>query len=63
MRRNRARMFVGTKAGLRERLVAFAAELQADEIMVTSAIHDQISRRRSYALLAEAFGMPTSIAA
>ena len=55
--RNRARMFVGTPHSVRERLLDFAGRTQADEIMITSAIHDQAARRRSYALLAEAFGL------
>lgn len=54
---NRSRMFVGTAAGVRERLLAFAGELGADEVMVTSAIYDQDARARSYGMLAEAFGL------
>jgi hypothetical protein len=36
---------------------ALAARTQADEVMVTAAIHDHGARRRSYELLAEAFGL------
>ena len=61
--RNRARMFVGTPDAVRDRLVAFARATEADEIMITSAIHDQAARRRSYALLSEAFSLPRAIAA
>lgn len=61
--RNRARLFVGTAAGVGERLGAFARSTGADEIMVTSAIHDQAARRRSYELLADAFRLPTAMAA
>ncbi|MBV9077572.1 MAG: LLM class flavin-dependent oxidoreductase [Methylobacteriaceae bacterium] len=63
VRRNRARMFVGRPDALRDRLAEFATALAADEIMVTSAIHDQEARRRSYALLADAFRLPTALAA
>jgi luciferase family oxidoreductase group 1 len=63
IRKNRARMFVGTPDALRERLTAFAASTAADEIMITSAIHDQAARRRSYSLLADAFRLPAALAA
>ena len=63
IRANRARMFVGTPDGVRDRLDAFAHSTGADEIMVTTAIHDPEARRRSYTLLAEAFRLPVSIAA
>jgi luciferase family oxidoreductase group 1 len=61
--RNRSRMFVGTPNAVRDRLLDFARSTQADEIMVTSAVHDQAARQRSYALLAEAFSLPRAIAA
>lgn len=63
IRRNRSRMFVGAPLDVRDRLEAFACSTEADEIMVTSAIHDQAARRRSYGLLAEAFSLPASLAA
>ena len=63
IRRNRARMFVGSQHTVRERLSAFAASTKADEIMITSAIHDQAARHRSYDLLAEAFSLPEALAA
>ena len=52
---HRQRLFVGTPAGLRERLEAFARTVGADEVMITTAIFDHAARRRSYQLLAEAF--------
>ena len=61
--RNRVRMFVGSPADVRDRLSAFATKTRADELMVTSAIHDQDARRRSYGLLAEAFSLPAALAA
>jgi luciferase family oxidoreductase group 1 len=63
IRRNRARMFVGSAETVRDRLLDFARSTEADEIMITSAIHDQDARRRSYALLSEAFGLSTRLAA
>jgi luciferase family oxidoreductase group 1 len=56
-RANRARMFVGSPERVRERLAAFAEACQADEIMVTTAIFDHAARRRSYELMAAAFGL------
>ncbi len=58
VRRNRARMFVGTPGTVGDRLGTFARALEADEIMITSAIHDHAARRRSYELLSSAFGSP-----
>lgn len=52
---NRERLFVGTPAMVKERLDALAAGTAADEIMVTGMIYDHEARKRSYALLAEAF--------
>lgn len=63
IRRNRERMFVGTPDAVRERLGAFASTMRADEIMITSAVHDQEARRRSYALMADVFRQPTALAA
>ena len=55
--RNRARLFVGTQATMLERLSAMIAATKADEVMVTTMIYDHAARRRSYELLAEAFGL------
>jgi luciferase family oxidoreductase group 1 len=54
---NRARMFVGRPAVVRDRLMALAETTGAHEIMVTTAIFDHAARKRSYQLLAEAFGL------
>jgi len=51
----RARLFVGTPASVREQLTPLLAAAKADELMVTTMIHDHAARRRSYELLAEAF--------
>ena len=55
--RNRARLFVGAKATLLERLAPMIAATKADEVMVTTMIYDHAARRHSYELLAEAFGL------
>jgi luciferase family oxidoreductase group 1 len=59
--RNRARLFVGSKATVRERLEAMIAATKADEVMVTTMIYDHAARRRSYELLAEAFELARRI--
>jgi luciferase family oxidoreductase group 1 len=55
IRQNRARLFVGAPATVRERLAPLIASAQADELMVTTMIYDHGARRRSYELIAEAF--------
>jgi luciferase family oxidoreductase group 1 len=54
-RANRARLFVGEPAALRDRLSAFAAQVGAHEVMFMSAMFDHAARLRSYELLARAF--------
>jgi luciferase family oxidoreductase group 1 len=45
------RSFVGAPATVRTALEAFAAETQADELILAAAIHDHAARLRSYELL------------
>ncbi|MGU3538554.1 LLM class flavin-dependent oxidoreductase [Methylobacterium sp. A54F] len=59
--RGRARLHVGAPATLRGILSELAAATQADEVMVFTAVHDQAARRRSYALLAEAWGLEAGL--
>jgi luciferase family oxidoreductase group 1 len=56
--RNRARLFVGATSTVRERLEPMIAATKADELMVTTMVHDHGARRRSYELIADAFGLP-----
>jgi luciferase family oxidoreductase group 1 len=63
IRRNRARLFVGAPATLKIALSALVEATQADELMITSAIHDHEARKTSYRLLAEAFGVRAPTAA
>jgi luciferase family oxidoreductase group 1 len=53
----RERLFVGTPTTVRERLAPLIAATKADELMITTMIYDHAARRRSYELLAEAFGL------
>ncbi|MFO1037058.1 MAG: LLM class flavin-dependent oxidoreductase [Geminicoccaceae bacterium] len=62
-RANRARLFVGTPSSLRDRLSEFAAKVDADEIMVMTAIFDQAAKYRSYELLAHAFHLGSTLPA
>jgi alkanesulfonate monooxygenase SsuD/methylene tetrahydromethanopterin reductase-like flavin-dependent oxidoreductase (luciferase family) len=55
--RNRKRLFVGSPATVMAKLKPMIEESQADELMVISAIFDHQARKRSYSLLAEAFGL------
>jgi luciferase family oxidoreductase group 1 len=48
------RSFVGTATDVRAGLEAFVLETQADELILSAAIHDHAARRRSYELLAQA---------
>ena len=57
MRANRARVFVGSPATVRERLTPLIAATRADEVMITSAIHDHAARKHSYAVMAQVFGL------
>jgi alkanesulfonate monooxygenase SsuD/methylene tetrahydromethanopterin reductase-like flavin-dependent oxidoreductase (luciferase family) len=49
------RSVVGTPEQVRERLLAMAADFQADELIVVTITHDFKARLRSYELLADAF--------
>lgn len=56
-RANRSRLFVGTPDAVAERLDRFARAVHADELMITSPIFDHEARKRSFSLLARAFGL------
>jgi luciferase family oxidoreductase group 1 len=61
--RNRSRLFVGSPATVMAKLEPMIAESQADELMVITAIYDHEARKKSYSLLAEAFGLTKQVAA
>lgn len=55
--RHRSQLFVGTPADVKSRLDQLAQETQADEIMITSPIYDHEARKKSYTLMAGAYGI------
>ncbi len=55
---NRNRAVVGAPEQVRDRLLALAAEYEAEELVVVTITEDEHSRLRSYELLAEAFDLP-----
>src|ERR1700760_3818233 len=55
--RNRSRLFVGSPATVMARLQPMIDESMADELMLISAIYDHEARKRSYSLMADAFGL------
>ncbi|HWX60186.1 LLM class flavin-dependent oxidoreductase [Bradyrhizobium sp.] len=61
--RNRSRLFVGQPATVRQKLDPLIAASEPDELMVITAVFDHEARKKSYALLAEAFGLATQEAA
>ena len=55
--RLRQRALFGTPDVVGTKLQALAAEHQVEEIAILTTLHDPAARRRSYALLAEEFGL------
>ncbi len=53
----RENIFVGSPATVRAGLEGLCAATRADEIMITTMVWDHAARRRSYEMLAEAFGL------
>jgi luciferase family oxidoreductase group 1 len=49
--------FVGSPRTVQRQLEAFVEETRLDEVMITSMIYDHAARKRSYALLADAWGL------
>ena len=48
---------VGSAAQVRDRLMALADEMQVDEVVIVTWTWDPAAQRRSYELLADAFGL------
>jgi luciferase family oxidoreductase group 1 len=61
--RNRSRLFVGSPATVMAKLQPMIAASQADELMVITAVYDHDARKKSYSLLADAFGLGARAAA
>ena len=53
---NRTRLSVGSPDTVKARLLPLIEATKADELMVTTMIFDHAARKRSYELLAKAFG-------
>lgn len=61
--RNRSRLFVGAKQTVMQQISPMIAACKADEVMVITATYDHDARKKSYALLADAFGIGVQKAA
>ena len=61
--RNRSRLFVGSPATVMQKLQPMIAASQADELMIITAVYDHDARKKSYSLLADAFGLGKKAAA
>jgi luciferase family oxidoreductase group 1 len=61
--RNRSRLFVGSPATVMRLLEPMIEASRADELMIVSWIYDHEARKRSYGLLADAFGLAKQAAA
>ena len=57
IRDHRSKIFVGTPDKVRDGLAALIEETGADELMAVTSLYDHEARKRSYTLLAEAFGL------
>lgn len=58
----RGSQFIGAAEPAARRLDRLVQDSGADELMVTTLVHDPLARRRSYALLAEIFGTAGTLA-
>src|SRR3954453_14447718 len=61
--RNRSRLFVGSPATIMAKLQPMITASEADELMIITAVYDHDARKKSYSLLAEAFGLGKQAAA
>ena len=55
--RGRPRLFVGNPATIMQKLQPMIDASQPDELMIITAVYDHEARKKSYSLLAEAFGL------
>jgi luciferase family oxidoreductase group 1 len=54
----RSHYLIGTPSKVHAQLSELAAQTAADEVMITTMVHEHAARLRSYELLAEAFELP-----
>src|ERR1700757_1505037 len=55
--RNRSRLFVGNPSTIMQKLQPMIDASQPDELMIITAVYDHEARKKSYSLLADAFGL------
>jgi luciferase family oxidoreductase group 1 len=55
--RNRSRLFVGSPATVMQKLQPMIDASKPDELMIITAVYDHEARKKSYSLLADAFGL------
>jgi luciferase family oxidoreductase group 1 len=60
---NRSRLFVGSPSTVMAKLQPMIKASEADELMVITAVYDHQARKKSYQLLADAFGLREKAAA
>jgi luciferase family oxidoreductase group 1 len=61
--RNRSRLFVGSPATILAKLQPMIDASQPNELMIITAVYDHDARKKSYSLLADAFGLGKKVAA
>src|ERR1700686_4843 len=61
--RNRSKLFTGSPATVMAKLQPMITASQADELMIITAVYDHDARKKSYHLLADAFGLGKRAAA
>ena len=61
--RNRSRLFVGSPATILSKLQPMITAGKPDELMIITAVYDHDARKKSYSLLADAFGLGKKAAA
>jgi luciferase family oxidoreductase group 1 len=61
--RNRSRLFVGSPATIMAKLEPMITAGKPDELMIITAVYEHDARKKSYSLLADAFGLGKKVAA
>src|SRR5438132_669127 len=61
--RNRSRLFVDSPATIMAKLEPMITAGKPDELMIITAVYDHDARKKSYSLLADAFGLAKKVAA
>ncbi len=57
LRRYRRAQVLGTPAEVRDGILELVRDTGADEVMIMTTVHDHAERKRSYELIADAFGL------